>query len=79
MREPDDDGERVAVFCNTLGGAFIFSREEAERRIIKYFPEVAFEDVARAARHLENNMRIFLQPFQQASRRHTSWVHGWRD
>ena len=78
-REPDEDGERIAVLCNALGGAFVYSREEAERRIMKHFPRLAFEGVAAAARHLENRIRALLKPIQHENRRRSSWTHGWRD
>lgn len=78
-REPDDDGERVAVFCNALGGSFYYSRDEAERRILKYFPDLAFDGVSAAARQLDSQVRAFLKPTQHDTRRRSSWVHGWME
>lgn len=78
LREPDEDGERIVVSCNALGGAFIYSKEEAERRIMLKFPDLVFDDVSVAARHLENHVRLFLKPIQSDDRRNSSWVHGWR-
>lgn len=78
-REPDEDGERIAVFCNALGGAFIYSRKEAERRILLKFPGLVLEDVAAAARFLDDRMRIYLKPIQAESRIRSSWVSSWRD
>lgn len=77
-REPDEDGERIAVFCNALGGAFIFSKEEAERRVLLRFPDLELEAVDAAARFLESRVRLFLRPAQVVQRQKSSWVHGWR-
>lgn len=78
LREPIDDYERVAVFCNALGGGFIYSDEEALRRIKLKYPHLAHEDVVTAARFLENRIRMFLKPIRTASRNKTSWVNSWR-
>ncbi len=79
LREPTDDHERVAVFCRALGGGFIWSREETERRIILKFPDLAFNDVAASALFLEDRIRVFLKPIHTESRRKSSWIHGWRE
>lgn len=79
LREPTEDGERIAVFCNALGGGFIYSREETERRIMRKFPDLAFEYVAEAACFLEDRVRAFLKPIQLSFRQKPSWIHGWRD
>jgi len=76
-RESDDSGHRVAVICPALGGSFIYSRDESERRIRKFFPELSPGGVERAVRHLEDSARIFLRPVRQAERHRNSWVHGW--
>jgi len=78
-RESDDDGYRVIVMCDSLGGCFIYSREVAEQRIRKFFPELSVEGVGRAMRHLEDKVRIYLQPVKQADRARSSWVMGWAD
>lgn len=78
-REPTDDHERVAVFCKALGGGFIWSREETERRIMLKFPDLAFDAVAASALFLEDRVRLFLKPFHAESRQKSSWVHSWRE
>lgn len=77
-REPDDDGERIIVFCNELGGSFIYSRPEAERRILLKFPDLAFDDVSAAARFLENRIRASVKPVHDEIKHKTSWAFGWR-
>jgi hypothetical protein len=77
-REPNDDGERIIVLCNALGGSFIYSRLEAERRIILNFPGLVFAEVTAAARFLENRVIASLQPIQHDTRQKTSWALGWR-
>ncbi len=78
-RESDDDGYRVIVMCDSLGGCFIYSREVAEQRIRKFFPELSAEGTGRAMRHLEDKVRIYLQPIKLADRSQNSWVMGWAD
>ena len=78
-RSADDDGERIMVIANSLGGAFIYDRGEVERRIQKYFPGLAEGEAQIAARFLEDRVRAHLQPMQDKERRAKSWVHGWRD
>lgn len=77
-REPNDDGERIVIICNELGGSFIYSRAEAERRIGLRGPNLAFEDIASLARFLENRVRLHMEPKQQQDQRRTSWMHSWR-
>ena len=77
VREPNDDGPRVAVISRALRGAFIYSEEEAERRLRLAFPELSDRSVARAVRHLESRIRLKLHRVATPERR--SWVHGWKD
>lgn len=79
LREPTDGYERVAVFCRALGGGFIWSREETERRIMLKFPDLAFDAVAASALFLENRIRVFLKPIHTQARRKSSWIDGWRE
>ncbi|MGY1520160.1 hypothetical protein [Luteimonas sp. A482] len=80
-REPDDDGERIAVFCNELGGAWIYDRAEAVRRIQKRFPELSDDATAVAARYLENHLRAHLRevtrPAHKPKSGLTHWAQGW--
>jgi hypothetical protein len=76
-REPNDDGERIIVSCPALGGYFIYSRQEVERRIMLAFPGLVLEEVAAAARFLEDSIRAHTQPIEAENRRLASWVHGW--
>ena len=78
LREPDDDGERIAIFCTALGGPFIYSREETTRRIALKFPFLAPDVVAAATQFLEDRIGIFLRPVRAHFRQRNSWVHGWR-
>lgn len=77
-REPNDEGERIAVYCDALGGSFFYSREEAERRVMLYFPALTLDEVAEARRYLEDRLRVYVQPIEAEQRRNTSWVHSWR-
>lgn len=76
-RQPDDDGERFIVGCEALGGMFVHSRLEAERRIFAKFPELPLEDVADAARYLNDRIREQIQIITQDRRRPNSWALGW--
>lgn len=78
-----EDGEyepRVFVTCPALRGMFLFSPEEAERRIRKAFPHLDDKAVTASVRHLVDRVVIHLTektiPAPEARR---SWVHGWRD
>ena len=77
-REPNEDGERIVVFCNALGGSFIHSRQEVERRITLNFPGLSRDEMAAAGRFLEDRLAAFMQPIQADTRHKSSWVHGWR-
>ena len=78
-RQPDDDGERFVVGSDSLGGMFIYSREETERRIILKFPDLCFEDVSAASRYLEDRIRIQIHALTEDQRRSKSWVMGWAE
>ena len=78
-RQPDADGERFIVGCEALGGMFMHSREEAERRIFARFPELSLEDVAAAARYLNDRIREQIQTITQDRRRANSWALGWAE
>lgn len=78
MREADDDGPRVMVISHVFRGAFIYSREEASRRLRLAYPSLPDDQVARATRHLESRVRLVVRP-AKVLRRQTGWVHGWRE
>lgn len=73
-RKENDDGPRVAVIG--LCGSFIYSREEAERRMRKAWPELSDDRISRALRYLEARVRTTANP--PGSPRRTNWVHSWR-
>jgi hypothetical protein len=79
VRDPDENGPRVAVISRSLRGAFVFSRDEAARRIRLGFPELSDQAVARAVQHLANRVTLALRPRVQAARKKNSWVHGWKE
>ncbi|CAN7353166.1 hypothetical protein LJR143_001865 [Pseudoxanthomonas sp. LjRoot143] len=76
-RQPDTDGERFIVGCEALGGMFMHSREEVERRILAKFPQLPFDDVSAAARYLNDRIRAEIQLITQDRRRAHSWALGW--
>lgn len=76
-RESDDDGPRVAVMIHALRNAFIYSREEAERRIRLSYPDLTDAEVKRGVRHLESRVRVAWRPPVNHSR--PSWVRDWKD
>jgi len=80
-RGRDDDGERIAVFCNELGGAWIYDRAEVVRRIRKRFPDLSDDAIAVAARCLENHLRAYLRdvtrPAHKPKSGLTHWAQGW--
>ncbi len=78
VREPTEEGPRVVVMSGALLGMFIWSREEAERRIRKAFPELSDHAIGRGLRHLESRVVLALRPVVKASRVRSSWVHGWK-
>lgn len=78
MREPTEEGPRVIVMSGSLLGMFLYTREEAERRIRKAFPEVDDRAVMRGLRHLENRIALYLRPVLRPSRKQSRWVHGWK-
>lgn len=78
VRSAGDDGPRVMFICDSLGGAFIYSEEEASRRIRVRFPELSEEAVTRGIRHFETRFRKATMPTQQVQRR-GSWVWGWAE
>lgn len=77
VRSDSDDGARVAVMSPALRGSFIYSREEAQRRLSLAFPELSDEGISRAVRHLESRVRVALNPPEQQRRR--NWVQGWKE
>lgn len=78
VRADDDDGPRVMFICDRLGGAWIYSEDEASRRIRARFPELSDEGVTRGIRHLESRAAKATMPTPQEQRR-GSWVFGWAD
>lgn len=76
-REPDDDGPRVAVMIHALRRAFIYSREEAERRIRLAYPDLTDAEVKRGVRHLESRVRLAWRP--RVDHRRPSWVRDWEN
>lgn len=77
-RHADDDGPRVVVVSQSLGGSFIYSRADAETRIARAFPELTQDGIARARRHLESRALGALKPADMRSRREQNWIRGWR-
>lgn len=75
-RESDDEGHRTFVRSHTLRGSFVYTREEAAKRIMHAFPELSEAGLRRAVGHLENRVMRYAQPTRDPSRK--SWVHGWR-
>lgn len=76
-RTAGDEGPRAVVISPTLRGSFIYSRDEAVRRLSLAFPELSEEGVKRAARHLESRVRIALRPPEQ--KRRSNWVNSWKE
>lgn len=80
-----EDGEyepRVFVTCPALLGMFLFSPEEAERRIRKAFPSLGEREVIASLRHLTDRVAVCLTSKSNPgleSRQRGSWVHGWRN
>jgi hypothetical protein len=66
------------VFCDALGGSFFHSRQEVERRIMLKFPGLASDEMAAAARFLEDKLRGFLAPIKIENNRKSSYVNSWR-
>lgn len=78
VRAAGDDGPRVMFICDRLGGAFIYSKEGASRRIRASFPELSDEGVMRGIRYLETRAATATMPTPQEQRR-SSWVFGWAE
>ena len=76
-RQPDLDGERFVVGCEALGGMFMYSREETERRILLKFPQLPFDEVTAAARYLGDRIKAEINTITQDRRRAKSWALGW--
>jgi hypothetical protein len=79
QREPNDDGERIVVYCNALGGPYVYSRAETERRVLLNFPDLVLEEVAAATKFLENRICLHMKPIYDDTKHNRSWVFGWRD
>jgi hypothetical protein len=78
VRSADDDGPRVMFISDRLGGAWIYSEDEANRRIRARFPELSDEGVTRGIRHLESRAAKATMPTPKEQRRN-SWVWGWAE
>jgi hypothetical protein len=78
IRERNDDGHRVMFISDALGGAFIYERDDAARRIRNGFPELSDDAVMRGVRYLEARAAIAISPTIEEQRR-MSWVHGWKE
>lgn len=78
VRSAGDGGPRVMFICDRLGGAFIYSETDADRRIRARFPELSDEAVTRGIRHLETRAAKATTPTPQEQRR-GSWVFGWAE
>ena len=78
VRAEGDDGTRVMFICDRLGGAFIYSEEDANRRIRARFPELSDEGVTRGILHLKTRFIKATMPTPQEQRR-GSWVFGWAE
>lgn len=69
-----EDGARVVVHFSPRNN-FIFSGEEAERRIRRMWPELNDAQVHRLVRYLGARVRAVAEPERLADR--PSWVHDW--
>lgn len=78
VRADDDDGPRVMFISDRLGGAWIYSEDEANRRIRARFPELSDECVTRGIRYLESRAAKAIAPTPEEQRR-SSWVFGWAE
>lgn len=78
VRAAGEDGPRVMFISADLGGAFIYSEAEADRRIRAKFPELSDEGVTRGIRHLNGRAVRATMPTPQEQRR-GSWVFGWAE
>ncbi len=76
VREADDEGPRVAVISQALGGAFYYCREEASRRVGNNFPSLDKAQARRIVALIESRVRTALKPQRQTQRE--NWINGWR-
>jgi hypothetical protein len=74
-RSPNDDGPRVAVMG--LRGAFVFSRDEAERRIRAEWPDLDDDHVGSAVKYLAARVRASAEPVKPLRR--MGYVQSWRE
>ena len=69
----EDEGHRVAVALGgRLVGAFIFSQDEAQRRIRARWPDLTDAQVGRAVAYLASRVRLAAEPVRREGR--TPWV-----
>ncbi|MEI7038068.1 hypothetical protein [Fulvimonas yonginensis] len=69
-----DDGPRVVVWLGPRQN-FIYSPEEAERRIGRLWPELDLKQVQRMLRYLGARVQAAIEPERVTERR--SWVRDW--
>ncbi len=69
-----DAGPRIAVALGggNLRGMFIFSTDEAQRRILARWPELSSAQVDRAVQYLAARVRLFAEPVQ--TDRRPPWI-----
>jgi hypothetical protein len=82
IREPGHDGPRVMFIAHALGGAFIYRRDDAKRRIRENFPELSDAGVERGIRHLEERAKLQIMISEEPAREarvRGSWVNRWRE
>ena len=80
-RSSDQDGApRVAVALGGLRAAFIWSDDEAARRITRLWPELSPEQIKRAVRYLGTRVAIITAEQGRDPERHTrqNWLNRWR-
>lgn len=83
-RSSDPEGAprlAVALGGGLLRGAFIWSTEEATRRIVRRWPELNEGQVTRAVRHLGSRVQIVAaeqnrDPNRRRERK--TWLNRWR-
>lgn len=75
-----EHGERIAVALGGLRGAFIWSEDEAARRLVRGFPELNDHQLRRAVRYLGARVAIITAEHGRDPKRHTrpSWVNRYR-
>lgn len=80
-RSSDQDGApRVAVALGGLRAAFIWSEDEAARRLVRRFPELNDHQLRRAVKYLGARVAIVNAEQGRDPKRHErkTWLNRWR-